>query len=276
MTHYLPTIGIVLLTAIAVAHLLPVLGILTVRLLARNTDAAAKELAALPDVSDHDKAAALACIKRAKTQEDKTLWADALAPVVCAYALPFTPRGADKLPAWASRWDNNVSLNGDGHGVLRDGQWIDRKDIGADGLLPGEVWVSYSDPAYGGGSYYAKGHHPRSLWARWVWVGWRNRASALSVSLGTDVAARPMVISGAADVGRSKPGHMLLKCGDVYHLKTFANVGPLCVIRSVGAKLEYALYRDPDESGSFGRVPYVVIGISFKIGAWFKAWRGQA
>ena len=47
--------------------------------------------------------------------------------------------------------------------------------------------MSHSDPRYGGDCYYARGHHPRSFWARYVWVGLRNRASQLSKDLGEPV-----------------------------------------------------------------------------------------
>jgi hypothetical protein len=96
-----------------------------------------------------------------------------------------------------------------------------------------------------------------------VWVGCRNRASALSVSLGVDVSERPVCISGSTDIGRAKPGHFLLKCGDTYHYKSFRHWGALCLIRSYGAKLEYALYRP---EGQFGRVPHIAIGRSYKGG----------
>ena len=75
------------------------------------------------------------------------------------------------------------------------------------------------------------------------------------------MAARPICISGSADIGRTKPGHFLLKEGDTYHYKSFRNIGPFCLIRSYGYKLEYALHRP---EGQYGRVPAVAIGRSLK------------
>ena len=134
---------------------------------------------------------------------------------------------------------------------------------GRDGVEPPPMTpqYKYADPGYEGDAYYAEGHHPRSYWARYIWVGLRNRASQLSVDKGRDVAARPICISGSADIGRTKPGHFLLKEGDTYHYKSFRNIGPFCLIRSYGYKLEYALNR-PD--GQYGRVPAVAIGRSLK------------
>lgn len=75
-----------------------------------------------------------------------------LAPVVVPLALLFTPREANALP-WLFRWwDNDVSING--------------------------------DQPEGAETYYALGHDRRSFWARYVWLGWRNRASRLAIILG--------------------------------------------------------------------------------------------
>lgn len=243
-------------------HVAPVLLLIAARLLSSSPRGAIAELMALTDVSIGDRAAAVACIDRAQTAERKTFWPDVTAPVVVFYALLFTPRSADKLPAWARKWDNNVSLNGDGEALrLPDGSWVNLRD-GVE-LRGGERVYRYDDPEYTGTAYYARAFHPRSFIARWVWVGWRNRASALSVSLGVDVSERPVCISGSTDIGRAKPGHFLLKCGDTYHYKSFRHWGALCLIRSYGAKLEYALYRP---EGQFGRVPHIAIGRSYKGG----------
>lgn len=250
-----------LFIAFAVLHAAPVLLLIAAKLLSSSPRGAIAELMALADVSIGDRAAAVTCIDRAQAAEHKTFWPDVTAPVVVAYALLFTPRSADKLPAWARKWDNNVSLNGDGEAVYRDGRWLDLRN--GEAARPGEHVYRYDDPLYDGKAYYCKRLHPRGFVARWVWVGCRNRASALSVSLGVDVSERPVCISGSTDIGRAKPGHFLLKCGDTYHYKSFRHWGALCLIRSYGAKLEYALYRP---EGQFGRVPHIAIGRSYKGG----------
>ena len=223
-------------------------------------DKARAEIDALPDVPGHLKPAILDCMDQAE-DADKATWPyDLTAPIVMLVALAFTKRDADRLPRLFRKWDNNVSLNGDGHGWRdAEGNW----HHGRDGAVPppGTIMLSYSDPAYAGDAYYAEGHHPRSYWARYIWVGLRNRASQLSVDKGRDVAARPICISGSADISRTRPGHFLLKQGDTYHYKSFRNIGPFCLIRSYGYKLEYALYRP---EGQYGRVPAVAIGRSLK------------
>lgn len=240
----------------------PTLLILLARLVSESPQGAIDEVMALSNVSMTDRLAAVSCFHRAREAERRTWLYDALAPQAVALALLFTRRDAERLPRLFSKWDNNVSLNGDGEGVLRDGKWLTRgHDIGwADPLLPGDKLFRYSDPDYGGDAYYARGHHPRSYWARWVWCGWRNRASQLSKTLGVEISQRPEVISGSPDVGRTKPGHVLYRSGVVYHYHSFKPVGRFVRIRNYGAKLGYVFY---SASGT-GRVPYIAIGRSWK------------
>lgn len=246
-------------------HLAPVLLLVTLKLLSDTPKPALKELAALGLPAD-TLTQAQACIERAKAVERKTLIYDCTAPVVMFYALLFTKRSANHLPPMFSKWDNNISLNGDGEALIRDGQWLTAgHDLGWEELAAakqaGERVYRYSDVDYAGDAYYCEGHHPRSWYARYIWLGWRNRASQLSVDLGADVTARPVCISGDTSIGRAKPGHFLLQSGELYHYKAFKHLGPLALIRSYGVKLEYALNR-PD--GQYGRVPHIAIGRSFK------------
>ena len=230
----------------------------------RGIDTAIGDILALPGVSDADKSAAIDSIEAAELADAKTFWYDVSAPIVMLLVLPFVKRSANQLPRPFGKWDNNVSLNGDGHAVYRNGQWLDLRD-GVE-ALPGEHVYSYDDPLYAGTAYYAKGHHPRSLWARYIWVGLRNRASQLSVQLGAQVHARPTLISGSLSINRAgRPGHFLLKDGASYHFKSIDKVRILGIdfarIRSCGYKLEIALMRPDDQ---LGQVAAVAIGWSLK------------
>jgi hypothetical protein len=228
-----------------------------------------KELAALPDLTDEDRAAAEACFRAAKAADDKTWLYDLSAPIVMLLVLPFVKREADRLPKAFAKWDNNVSLNGDGEAVFIDGKFLTAghgitwEDYNA-ALARGAYRYTYDDPLYHGDAYYAKGHHPRSFWARYVWVGLRNRASQLSADMGLDVPARPQLISGSLQAGRSRPGHFLLREGGVYHYKSFRKFGPFALIRSYGYKLE--IVRNSPTGA--GRAAAVAIGRSL------KGWRG--
>ena len=223
--------------------------------------AVADAVRALPDVPLHLKADALLCFDQAAAADQKTALYDVTAPLVMLLVLPFVKRGADRLPRAFRRWDNNVSINGDGEAVLRGGQWINLRDIGWT-PEPGERVYTYDDPAYNGDAYYAKGHHPRSFWARWVWVGWRNRASKMSLEMGEYVGERPIV--GFADpaelAGRSRDGYYLLRHGNLYQWRQYERRGPIVLTRNLGFKLEHVMY---SASGQ-GMASAVAIGVSFK------------
>ena len=214
------------------------------------------------DLPADTKAAIRADCAAAQKADRRTWWYDLSAPLVILLVLPFVPRSADRLPRLFARWDNNVSLNGDGEWIERDGEQLTLgHDVPWDAVRPGEVVRRYDDPLYGGDAYYAEGHHPRSFWARYVWVGLRNRASQLSVTYGVEVAERPVCISGDPAIHRNGPyGHFVLAHQGRYHYKSMRRLGPLVVIRSYGHKLEI-----PFKSASgTGRAAAVAIGRSLK------------
>ena len=212
------------------------------------------------DLDAATKAILKSCCESAKAADNKVRFYDLSAPIVMAVVLPFVKREADRLPSLFSAWDNNVSLNGDGCGWQNPetGEWFDLRT----GLIPhGAPLVSHSDPAYGGDCYYAPGHHPRSFWARYVWVGLRNRASMLSVKLGRDVTSRPVVVSGDPTIHRHGPyGHFVLRHGDTFHYKSIRAFGPFALTRSYGYKLEIPF----KSAEGTGRAAAVAIGRSLK------------
>lgn len=184
--------------------------------------------------------------------------ADLLAPLVVPIALLQTPRTANALPRWARWWDNDVSINGDGWAVLRAGQWV---RVQGD-ELPGEVAVPYTDPAYTGDAYYATGHHPRSFHARWVWLGLRNRASALAVMLGrklTPAEFQDADTWGDESIGKTKEGWCVRRNGPLYQLYIIRKIGPLCLRVHYGHKLNHARI--------WGR-PAMVVNISASLVRW--------
>lgn len=210
-----------------------------------------------------DADAAVACFDRARNADQKVRLYDATAPLVMLVALLFTPRSANRLPNLFRKWDNDVSINGDGCGWQRaDGTWVDLRD----GVRhEGEPLIGYDDPAYGGTAYYAKGHHPRSYWARYIWLGWRNRASKLSQDLGIVVRKADIeLLAGDMNIGTRQEGHFLLRRGDDFHYKSVRRIGRFVLIRSIGYKLEIRYKSDrPD-----GPAAAVLIPISL------KRWKG--
>lgn len=249
------------LTALAIVVALLVAALVALRFWMAQPHRVFAEIAALPGLSDHERDAIADCLEDARHADDKTWPYDLSAPIVMLLVLLFVKRGANQLPRLFSKWDNNVSLNGDGEVVRRGDRWVNLRDIGWT-PEPGEQVIRYDDPRYDGDAYYAKGHHPRSFWARYVWVGLRNRASQLSVDHGEDVPERPTVISGHVGLGTRTEGHVLFRCGDLYHYKSIRKWGPFALIRSYGYKLEIRYYQGP------GRAAAVAIGRSL------KRWKG--
>jgi hypothetical protein len=249
------------LTALAIVVALLVAALVALRFWMAQPHRVFAEIAALPGLSDHERDAIADCLEDARHADDKTWPYDLSAPIVMLLVLLFVKRGANQLPRLFSKWDNNVSLNGDGEVVRRGDRWVNLRDIGWT-PEPGEQVIRYDDPRYDGDAYYAPGHHPRSFWARYVWLGLRNRASQRSVELGRDVTEAPQLISGRMDIGTRMAGHFLLRQGDTYHYKSIRKWGPFALIRSYGYKLEIRYYQGP------GRAAATAIGRSL------KRWKG--
>lgn len=169
--------------------------------------------------------------------------ANLLAPVVVPVALMFTPREANSLPRWAAWWNNDVSINGD-H----------------------QVPAPLEDtPEIRAACYYAPGHHPRSFYARWVWLGLRNRASALAVSLGKSIPTSDLLSDadtwGDPATNRNHAGWLVLRNGPVYQLIIVKRISSgLCLRVNYGHKLN--LVR------AHGREVAMVINISISVLSW--------
>ena len=135
-----------------------------------------------------DRKRLAACIIEAWAKNLLAIVPDMLAPVVVPLALLGTRWEAEHLPRWAWWWDNDASINGDR-----------RTDDPADGL---GGWALRPVPLERDSAeaiamcYWAPGHHPRSFYARWVWLGLRNRASALSQALGTSADGPAIIYNG--------------------------------------------------------------------------------
>lgn len=165
-------------------------------------------VACLPGVPWAHKLRAIASLAAAGAKGLLVLLPDLLAPLVVPIALVFTQREDDHLPRLFAWWDNDVSINGD------------RPDLEE--------------------AYYAPGHHVRSRWARFVWLGLRNRASALSIRLGH--AYQPGEYDdaecwGDPAVGRDRAGWTLNRRAGVYQLYAVKRMGRMCTRTNVGHKI---------------------------------------
>lgn len=185
-----------------------------------------------------EKRAATLSLLRAAPNGMLGEFAGLVAPLIVPVALVLTKWEDDKLPWLFQWWDNDVSINGD-----------DPK---------------YWPLDYAGDTYYCAGHHPRSRWARFVWLGLRNRASRLSQMLGKrwiDPLAKSKVYGIAGLVEDTEGWNINVKEG-AYQLIYIKKLGPLAYELGWGHKI----WARVD-----GRPVANVICNSFSL----KAWKGK-
>jgi len=167
----------------------------------------------------------------------RTIWDHLRAPFVLLLPLLRLPWAADDLPGTLAYWRNDVSINGDGWGWKdADGNW---HQCSVEPTPPSITAVPYTDPAYGGDAYYAPGHHPRSWWARWIWLAFRNVASKRML-IGPVVSERPILLARANPA--TSGGYSLLwngvtGPGAAYEWCSTGDWGPIPMWTHVGAKL---------------------------------------
>ena len=108
----------------AVAVIAPVAALIALRFWMSSPSEALEEVKRLPGLTDAQRKELLDCLDAAKAADDKTWVYDLSAPIVMLLVLPFVKREADRLPKAFAKWDNNVSLNGDGEAVFIDGKFL--------------------------------------------------------------------------------------------------------------------------------------------------------
>lgn len=173
---------------------------------------------------------ALASLQRAEEIASRVAPYKWTAPLVMAWVVPRLAWDAEALPARYAKWDNDISINGD------PWPWAQR----ADGS-----WYRHAPledtPEARAQCYWAEGHHPRSRWARYVWLGWRNKASKLAKDLGAPIGA-PIAFWGDENVGRAHPGVCVYRMGDHWQIMAVEKKGPFIVRRNVGWKINNVLH----------------------------------
>lgn len=102
-----------------------------------------------------------------------------LAPIV---TLPLVLRAKwedESLPEQWWKWDNNISLNGD-----RANWAVDEFGEFNRSPVPLEKGNHLNDNGELMNYYAPKKLSPRHWFSRWIWIGWRNRASNLAKEIG--------------------------------------------------------------------------------------------
>lgn len=195
-------------------------------------------IATLREVPDRKLLAA--CVVEAWAKNLLTIVPDLLAPVVVPVALLFTKWEDEHLPRWAWWWDNDASINGD----LRTDDIND--GLGGWALRP--ISTNTSNLYEILSCYWAPGHHPRSFYARWVWLGLRNRASALSQALGSEASGPAVAWTG--------PTWKVTRVDDDWRYYELYPIGKLAIRMHCG----YKVPRLPGEA----KAAAVSIGFSVK------------
>lgn len=160
------------------------------------------------------------------------------APFAVAWIVQKLPWKAEHLrtpgfPKWWYKYDNNVTVNGD------KAMWLADPVTGVGVMQPCPLEDNEEARSY---CYYAKGHHPRSKWARWIWMGIRNRASALAGDFGIDVTNIHEVKTwGDTSISRSREGVCLYKYGNYYQLISYKKWWKFCIRRNYGYKISNAV-----------------------------------
>ena len=173
---------------------------------------------------------ALASLQRAEEIASRVAPYKWTAPLVMAWVVPRLAWDAEALPARYAKWDNDISINGDPWG------WAQREDGSWYRPAPLEDTPEAREKCY-----WAKGHHPRSRWARYVWLGWRNRASKLAHDLGAP-ASDPIAFWGDPTIGRGRAGVCVYRMGDAWQIMAVEKKGPFIVRRNVGWKINNVLH----------------------------------
>lgn len=155
---------------------------------------------------------------------------DASAPYVTLIALLFTKWEDEKLPKLFKWWDNEISINGDKSDWALD-------ENGKQYRLP----LPLEDtPRVREFCYYAKGHHGRSFYARWIWLGWRNRASKYAFDRGPE--ATPELLAdveywGDPLTNNGHEGVLVRRMGPHFEVYAAQRKGSKCYRTRYGCKI---------------------------------------
>ena len=231
------------------------------------------------DIPDDVKVAAKNSLTEAKERHKRVMIYDITAPYVMAFILPFVNWEANSLPKKFRKWDNEVSINGDKY------PWTQNKDetgnfvyVGIKNDIPtGDTCLVWDNdakdnievPAKSLAYWVGKRFHPRSLIARYVWLGIRNRASMASCDEGilvTDELKETFRSWGNPKVGLEVDGKIvtgsyLTAVGGHYQLFSFQPVSVGYQRTNYGFKINNVI-NDPDRLTKPAMV--VAIGVSYR------------
>lgn len=189
---------------------------------------------------------AIESFKQGRKENLKVLPYSLSAPVICAIFLPFVKWDAEAVPRLFWQWDNNVNMNGD-NGKVYPGQTKQVWHHGSNRIVTLRWWQPLEDNEEARAlCYWAKGHHPRSFYARWIWLGLRNRAKAYSQFLGRDVVKGDTKYWGDLNQDRGHEGARVLCNNGVWQMARTKKIPikywpgksfDLCLVQNFGYKI---------------------------------------
>lgn len=172
-----------------------------------------------------------------------------MAPVFVIPMLWFTKWQDEHLPDACRFFDNDASINGDV-----------RTDDPTDGKGGWELkTVPYEEDNQSAIDmcYWAKGHHPRSFYARWVWIGLRNRCSMGAIMLGKKISDYETKTYGDLLTENGHSGHLLTVVDSTYRYYSITKLGPFCIRTNYG-------YKNAQKNVYGPAIPFVAIAFSLK------------
>lgn len=120
---------------------------------------------------------ALASIEESRQRQKRIRKYELLAPFVVPFALCDVEWGSNRLPdnwlMYNTEPLEHIDINGDKK------EWVEINGVGVPMPVPLEDMPAVRALCYWARDwrkFFLQPAHPRSTWARWVWLGWRNRA----------------------------------------------------------------------------------------------------
>jgi hypothetical protein len=206
------------------------------------------KLLAKVDMPAHHREAAKRSFDKAK-QLDKQIGKHKLrAPFVMAKVVPKLAWDAEHLPAEYAAYDNERGLNGDSSG------WVFDPVLGYE--VPAKAPIADTAEARAT-CYYAKGNHPRSAAARYIWLGRRNRASKLAHDLGPE-RSQDLEQWGDYDTSGDNPGILVRRMGDHYEIFATEHCGPFVIRTRYGYKIGNTVGPRPSARAMVVTIPFSV------------------
>jgi hypothetical protein len=157
---------------------------------------------------DHHREAAKRSFDKAKQLDKQIGKHKLLAPFVMARIVNKLAWEEERLPPAFEAYDNERGLNGDSSG------WVFDPVLGYE--VPAKAPIADTAEARAT-CYYAKGKHPRSAAARYIWLGQRNRASKLAHDLGPE-RSQDLGHWGDDQTSGDHPGVLVRRMGDHYEI----------------------------------------------------------